>query len=758
MRRLLWLAVVGLAGGLGMTPAARAQARPYIGFVYPAGGQQGTTFQVRLGGQGLDDVNSVLLTGSGVTARVLEYRRRLNNQEVQLLKEQLKELQRATGAVASAMAPIMKSDLPTTPSEASMMTSSMTPQKTAASPGKDEATSKLIATLEQRTREFVPTPACASISSLVIVEVTVASDAQPGRREIRLVTLRGASNPLVFHVGQVPEHARKPMLTATLQVLGKEAQSLRKRPADEVEDRITLPCTVNGQIASGEVNRYRFAARQGQRLVIATLGRQLIPFIADAVPGWFQPVLVLYDAHGKEVAYADDYRSQPDPAIFYEVPKDGEYVFAIHDSIYRGREDFVYRITVGELPFVTSIFPLGGRVGEPSSPKMSGWNLQDAELARPAQDVGAGVQDLAATRQGFVSNRVPFALDTLPECVEQEPNDSPAGAQEVTLPVIVNGRIDRPDDWDVFRLTGKSNDTIVAEVQARRLGSPLDSVLKLTDSAGRLLAFNDDQEDLGAGENTHHADSYLMAKLPTDGVCHVHIGDTARQGGEGYGYRLRLSAPQPDFALRVVPSSISLRTNAAGTLSIYALRQDGFAGPIKVTLKDPPAGFSAFPVTLAATQTVARLPLKGPLAPTQEPLTLSVVGSAKIGQKEIAHEAVPAEDRMQAFLWRHLVPARDLKVVVFDPSYQPATKRVAPVQPPAPLATNAVVAAQTTAATNTTIATNAESKTDAARAAKAQFTKQQIAGRLKQLKLLFEEGLLTEDFYGQKAAECEAAQ
>ena len=35
-----------------------------------------------------------------------------------------------------------------------------------------------------------------------------------------------------------------------------------------------MPCTVNGPIASGEVNRYRFQARKGQQLVIATLARQ----------------------------------------------------------------------------------------------------------------------------------------------------------------------------------------------------------------------------------------------------------------------------------------------------------------------------------------------------------------------------------------------------------------------------------------------------------------------------------------------------
>src|SRR2546423_14548759 len=48
--------------------------------------------------------------------------------------------------------------------------------------------------------------------------------------------------------------------------------------------------------------------------------------------GWFQPVLVVSDANGKEVAYNDDYRFKPDPTIFYEVPKDGEYVLAIYDS------------------------------------------------------------------------------------------------------------------------------------------------------------------------------------------------------------------------------------------------------------------------------------------------------------------------------------------------------------------------------------------------------------------------------------------
>jgi hypothetical protein len=39
---------------------------------------------------------------------------------------------------------------------------------------------------------------------------------------------------------------------------------------------------------------------------------------------------------------------------------------------------------------------------------------------------------------------------------------------------------------------------------------------------------------------------------------------------------------------------------------------------------------------------------------------------------------------------------------------------------------------------------------------KPRFTRQQVAARLRELRMLYEEGLLTEDFYARKVAECEA--
>ncbi len=313
-----------------------------------------------------------------------------------------------------------------------------------APPEKEVAKQNLIKRIEMRFAEDERTPAVRSQTELVFAEVTVAPDAKPGRREIRVITKRRCLQRAALLRG--PSARGRPQADEDLPTPGARqgASGPAQRPPDEEELRITVPCTMNGQIAAGEVNRYRFQATKGQRLVISVKARQLVPYVADGVPGWFQAVLKLYDANGKEVAYNDDFHCSPDPVLYYEVPEDGEYLLTINEALFRGRESFVYRITIGELPFVTSIFPLGGRVGEPVTIEMNGWNLEKTTLAPPPKDATPGHHLIAATDGKLVSNDVPFALDTLPECLDTEPNDEPSKAQQVTLPIIVNGRADRP--------------------------------------------------------------------------------------------------------------------------------------------------------------------------------------------------------------------------------------------------------------------------------------------------------------------------
>ena len=637
-----------LTGLLLATSSALAQLpTPHIGYVYPAGGRQSNTFQVAIGGQRLDGVTNVHISGGGVRATVVEFIKPLTPQQANQLRERMKELQEKRQAASQ--------NGRKRSGQSGSQTSTNTPFSAA-----DQAllteTRKKLATFQRR-------PANPAIAETVTLQITVSPDADPGEREIRIGTQLGLSNPLMFCIGQLPEFSKKnPRLVEESAPFRPARKNPEQKATPPTEMSITLPAVVNGQILQGGVDRYRFRGHKGQRLVVAACARELIPYLPDAVPGWFQAALALYDSKGHELAYADHYRFHPDPVIYCELPRDGEYVAEIRDSIYRGREDFVYRITVGEVPYITSIFPLGGQAGGQTTVQLAGWNLPTTALTRT--NLEPGVYPLSLSKEDRCANRVPFAVDTLPEILEQEPNNSQAAAQPITPPVIVNGRIDKPGDWDVFRFDGHAGDEIVAEVYARRLDSSLDSVLKLTDDAGNQLAFNDDNEDKGAGLNTHYADSWLRATLAAKGTYYIHIGDPQHQGGPEYGYRLRISAPRPDFALRVAPSSVNVRGGATVALTVYALRRDGFSSEIALALKDAPPGFALAGAEVPANQDQVRLTLSAPPTPTQAPISLSIEGRATIQGRQVVHPAVPAEDMMQAFAYRHLVPAKELEVAV----------------------------------------------------------------------------------------------
>ncbi|MFA7007004.1 MAG: PPC domain-containing protein, partial [Verrucomicrobiia bacterium] len=476
-----WNTMLRLAAWLALTPAAWAQFSPKIAYVYPAGGRQGTTFEVHVAGQFLNGVTNVFISGGGAKAEIVEFNQPMPNRDFQLALDKMKEL---------------------TEKRRSAYRSGKREEWTAEN-------EKEMNEIRKKIRKNPPnfnnriSPALAQVAT---VRVSLAPDAQPGEREIRLGMPQGVTNPLVFCVSKIPEFNETEEFKSFDPRFPFAGQQRFSQPAGpkQPDQEITLPAVVNGRLMPGDIDRFRFTAKKGQRLVVAASARQLIPYISDAVPGWFQATLALYDAKGKEVAYDDDFHFNPDPVLFYQIPDDGDYAVEIKDSIFRGREDFVYRITLGELPFVTGIFPLGGPAGAETVVERKGVNLREATMTVDNRSRTSGMYLLP----GMVANPVPFAVDTLPECLEKEPNDDKAHAQHVAAPVIVNGRIDKAGDTDVFRIEGKEGDEFVAEVFARRLNSPLDSVFKLTDASGTELAFNDDHTDKGAGLTMHHADSY----------------------------------------------------------------------------------------------------------------------------------------------------------------------------------------------------------------------------------------------------------
>ncbi len=653
-----WL-TVAFAALLAFAWAQPGASAPQIGYLYPAGGEQGTTFHITVGGQSLRGTDLVRVSGEGVRASVVEYVRPLDNQELRDTSTFLRNLVKRRWSAAVMAAAAAKMDGPALPDH----------------PWLRDLDAKSPAQLARlQTMLFDPKKQPnAQIAEQLEIEVTIDPGATPGEREFRVATPGGMSNGLCFQVGVLPEVREEDFATAG-------------DPATPVVD---LPVLLNGQITPGETDYFRLRARAGQKLVIRAQARKLIPYLADAVPGWFQATIALYDPSGNEVAYSDDFRFDPDPLILYEVPEDGLYELKIRDAIHRGRDDFVYRIAVGELPFVTHIFPLGAQAGTSTAASVAGWNLPAETLQLDTQPGGDPVRRARiGLDQGFL-NQVRYAVDTLPEATETEPNDATGDAQEVTFPLIVNGRIGQPGDVDTFRFQGLAGQEMVAEVHARRLDSPLDSVLRLVDPTGAVVAINDDHKDRAIGLITHQADSYMRVELPQDGTYEVRLSDAQRHGGDAYAYRLRIRPAQPDFALRLTPSGLNVPAGRSVPITVHVVRHDGFDGAVDVVLADAPAGFALSDTRIPADKESVEATLTAPRGAPRQILSLALEGRAEINGVAVTRPIVPAEDQMQAFLWRFLVPQQELLVAITGSRPVPAVWR--PLLPSVRLASAAPV-------------------------------------------------------------------
>ena len=579
------------------------QGEPHIGYIYPAGGLQGTTFQAILGGRYLN-ATSVYFSGSGVSATIVRQDRQVTPQEQDDLRKMLSAIQEGR-----------RSGQRLTPDDMHQA---------------EEIRQKLA-----RFGRRLTNPA---LSEFITIQVTIAPNAGMGNREIRLGTSGGYSNPLVFQVGDLPETTKPDWKNVPKDRGGMDPDLDPKPPVKN----ISLPTVVNGQIPPGGHDRYRFAAKTGQQVVVAVRARELIPYISDAVPGWFKATVSITDSGGEELICSDDLPFLSDPTLVFRAPADGEYVLHINDALFRGREDFIYRIVVGDLSHLPPRADLSG-----VAPAVSG---------------------------------------RLPELQEKEPNDDLPNSQPVTPPFLIKGRIDPPGDFDVFRFDGKAGEKIVAEVYARRLDSPVDSMIFITDEAGRQLAFNDDHEDKGTGLSTHHSDSYLAFTIPSTGRYFVHLGDTQRGGGEAYGYRLRLSAPMPDFELRATPSSLNVRGGASVPVTLHVLRKDGFTGAIEMSLKDAAEGITLSGARVQENQDTVRFTLNAVPPTRMEPFNVVIEGRATIDGQAVDRTTVPADDVMQSFAYHHLVPAQEQKVSIigrYRPGFGARILTATPIRIPA---------------------------------------------------------------------------
>ena len=215
-------------------------------------------------------------------------------------------------------------------------------------------------------------------------------------------------------------------------------------------------------------------------------------------------------------------------------------------------------IAVAAPPTLTTITPHGVERGKPVTLLLTGTNLTsltrlqlpfaaNQELVEdpkakpnPAQvkiavtvDAGVptGIYPVRAVTQDGLSGLTFLAVDSLPSAIEVEDNNTPEKAQQVAIPLIINGAC-AGGDVDFYRFTAKKGQRLVIETESGILGSAVVPQIRLTDAKQRFIAADDTQG--------HRGDCRIVFDAPADGDYLLEFSDTRYRGGNPPHYRIQI--------------------------------------------------------------------------------------------------------------------------------------------------------------------------------------------------------------------------
>jgi hypothetical protein len=205
-------------------------------------------------------------------------------------------------------------------------------------------------------------------------------------------------------------------------------------------------------------------------------------------------------------------------------------------------------------PQVSSVYPHGAQLGTEVEVEFRGSHLDGAKdirfvhpglsaeilsssfrsvraKVRVGSEVEAGRHDLRLTTSRGTWLGV-FQIGTLNERSETEPNNSPAGAEQIRTPGIINGMADGADA-DHFRFHAEAGQTFVFDVNAMRSGSALDPVLTILDQRGMQMEYCDDYYS--------SRDARLAHTFKEAGEYIIRVSASFERSAPGAEYRLLIS-------------------------------------------------------------------------------------------------------------------------------------------------------------------------------------------------------------------------
>ncbi|MDA1229760.1 MAG: hypothetical protein O2856_03210 [Planctomycetota bacterium] len=512
-----------------------------------------------------------------------------------------------------------------------------------------------------------------------VFEVTVAANVPPGNYDVRCQGKYGLSNRRTFVVGITPEFTETEPNGGNDLPIWVEAETGKTNAAQEV----TLPVTINGQSTGGpDVDWYRFTGIAGQRILMDGQSKRIDSRMDLAITLFTEAGTIIGESKAAE---ADD------ALLDVTLPANGLYFVKVHDAFFAQGPGYVYRLSIGQLPYLDSVFPPAGLPGsndeytllgrnlpggQPSSFQLDGRPLDQLQVRIPipgdvvgkltyssfmgSQQAGIDGVEFRVANNGFSSNPVLVIPATAPIVLEDPNNNLADSPQKLSLPCEVAGSFYPQRDVDWFSFDAKKDDVWSVEVYAQRLGQSCDPTILIQrisiDDKGEqridnIVSLDDVQDRNFNNRSGRHefdertTDPSYMFKAPQDGTYRILLkeGVSSVKSDPRLVYRLAIRKPLPDFRVVAVPDgsseSLMLRKGGRDVSHIVAFRQDEFDGEITISATGLPEGVTTEAIVIGPGNHFGTLVLTAADAAPAGIGTVQIVAKSTVNGAEVIRPA-----------------------------------------------------------------------------------------------------------------------
>jgi hypothetical protein len=413
------------------------------------------------------------------------------------------------------------------------------------------------------------------------VSLTISSNAVPGPHLLRVYNVDGASAPRTFFVGVLPEIEEK-------------------EPNDAIKNSqliTNLPVIINGRYdKGGDSDCYQLNLESGKALVARIYSYSLGSPV--------DPILQLVNSNGVPVAFNHDFANL-DPLLTFQIETSGKYYLrtmafahpAAMNVNFTGSAACVYRLLITDGPYPAFSEPLGLQRGGTNLLKIHEWNAPAPLSATIVPSLEHG--DFA-TASNF-PDALRFPVSDAPEIPEQEPNNSPAEANQINSPCAITGQLCEMGDVDFFGFKAKKDQSFVFSALSATLGFPVNAVIRVSSKDGKELAKSD--------INTEAREPELTWKAPDNGEYFASISDLRKISGTNLFYRLSISPGEPDFNLWSDEHSFVFEPGKTNEVKLRLEKKFGFSEKLKIDVQNLPPAASLLKTEIPGSESSITIPI-----------------------------------------------------------------------------------------------------------------------------------------------------